>query len=399
MRIAFISWWWPYPADNGSRIRIYNLLRHLGQRHQVTLLSFAEQDEGTPQQIEHLRQFCAHIEVIPKLTYEPDAFKALLGYFSRWPRSLVDVYSPIMTALVKDLANSGTLDAIIASEFQTIRYLEAAPRIPAILDQIEVTSFYDRVKNASGRAGRLRAQLTVSKLEAALRALLARGVVFSVVSQEEKRLQERFSPPGGRIEVVPNGVDTEANRPDASVTVQPNTIIYTGAVTYFANLDAVEYFINDVFPLVRARLPEAQFSVTGGTGKVDVSALRAQPGVVFTGYLPSVAPAVQASCVNVVPLRIGSGTRLKILESMALGVPVVSTTKGAEGLKVHPGEDILIADTPQEMADAILSLMRDEALRARLVKAGRALVEREYDWGVIAAQLDDLLLRMTNQSP
>jgi glycosyltransferase involved in cell wall biosynthesis len=399
VRIAFISWWWPYPANNGSRIRIYNLLRHLGQRHQLTLLSFAEQDEATPEQVEHLRQFCGHVEVVPKLTYQPDTFKSLVGYLSRWPRSLVDVYSPIMTALVKDLASSGTLDAIIASEFQTIRYLEAAPTTPAILDQIEVTSFYDRVTSATGQAGKLRAQLTVSKLEAALRRLLERGVAFSVVSEEEKRLQQRFSPPGGRIEVVPNGVDTEANQPDAAMTIQPNTIIYTGAVTYFANLDAVEYFINDVFPLVRVRVPHAQFSVTGGTGKVDVSALKAQPGVVFTGYLPSVAPAVQASWVNVVPLRVGSGTRLKILESMALGVPVVSTTKGAEGLNVHPGEDILIADTPQGLADAVVTLMNDDALRARLVKAGRALVEREYDWGVIAAQLNDLLLKTTKQSP
>lgn len=399
MRIAFISWWWPYPANNGSRIRIYNLLRHLGQRHQITLLSFAEQDEATPEQIEHLRQFCAHVEVVPKLTYQPDTFKSLVGYLSRWPRSLVDVYSPIMTALVKDLANSGTLDAIIASEFQTIRYLEAAPTTPAILDQIEVTSFYDRVKNADGQASKLRAQLTVSKLERALKGLLARGVAFSVVSEEEKHLQERFSPPGGRIEVVPNGVDTEANQPDAGMTIHPNTIIYTGAVTYFANLDAVEYFIKDVFPLVRARVPHAQFSVTGGTGNVDVSALKAQPGVVFTGYLPSVAPAVQASWVNVVPLRVGSGTRLKILESMALGVPVVSTTKGAEGLNVHHGEDILIADAPQALADAVVLLMNDDALRARLVKAGRALVEREYDWGVIAAQLNELLLKTTKQSP
>ncbi|MBZ0282989.1 MAG: glycosyltransferase family 4 protein [Anaerolineae bacterium] len=397
MHIVFISWWWPYPANNGSKIRIYNLLRHLAKNHQVTLLSFAEPDEATPEQIAHLREFCARVEAVPKPTYNPTATKAVLGYLSRWPRSLVDVYSLTMASLLEKIVDEETVDLIIASEFQTIRYLEIAPEIPAILDQIEITSFYDRVKAASGTSGRLRAQLTVTKLESALKNLLVRGVAFSVVSEHEQALMRRFSPPNGRIEVVPNGVDTVANQPNPAIQPQPDTIIYSGAVTYFANLDAAQFFIREVFPLIRQQKPGATFTVTGGTGNVDVSDLKAQPGVVFSGYLPLVAPAIQASWVNVVPLRLGSGTRLKILESMALGVPLVSTTKGAEGLHVHPGEDILIADTPQAMADTILSLFSDADLRARLVRNGRTMVEQSYDWGVIAAQLMTLIDELAKQ--
>lgn len=390
MNLIFISWWWPYPAHNGSKIRVYNLLRHLAKTHRVTLLSFAEPDEATPEQIAHLREFCAHVEAVPKPVYNPDATKALLGYLSRWPRSLVDVYSEQMAALVEKILAAGGIDLIIASEFQTIRYLEVAPHIPAILDQIEVTSFYDRVEAAPSTSSRLRAQLTVSKLEGALRRLLERGVAFSVVSEAEQTLQRRLSP-RGRIEVVPNGVDTVDNKPDPSIQPVPHTIIYSGAVTYFANLDAAQFFIRDVLPLVRARFSDVRFTVTGGTGNIDVGDLKAHPGVTFSGFLPSVAPSIQASDVNVVPLRLGSGTRLKILESMALGVPLVSTSKGAEGLNVHPEQDILIADTPYTISDAICRLFDDADLRARLVRNGRAMVEREYDWGAIAEKLNRLI--------
>jgi glycosyltransferase involved in cell wall biosynthesis len=131
--------------------------------------------------------------------------------------------------------------------------------------------------------------------------------------------------------------------------------------------------------------------VTGGTGDVDVSELAAQPGVTFSGYLPSVAAAVQNSWALVAPLRVGGGTRLKILEAMALGTPVVSTTKGAEGLDVVNGRDLLLADSPQEMADAVCSLLADAELRARLAAAGRACVEKQYDWGVITARLNKLI--------
>ncbi len=391
MHILFLSWWWPYPANNGAKLRIYNLLRHLSKSHKVTLLSFAETDEATSEQIEHLRQFCAHVEAVPKPVYNPTTTKALIGYLSRWPRSLVDVYSPVMAKRVPEVAHHCGINVIVASQLQTMRYLDLLPEIPAVLEEIEVTIFHDQVTRANRASGRFRAGLTLTKLENTLAGLLARDVAFTVVSESEREYIRHFAPAGSRIEVVPNGVDTSANRPDPGVTPAPHTLIYTGAVTYNANLDAADYFIREVWPLIRQRTPDAQFTVTGGTGRVDVSQLAAQPGVNFSGYLPSVAQAVQASWATVAPLRIGGGTRLKILESMALGTPVISTTKGAEGLNVTHGENILIADTPAALADAVHTLFSDSHLRARLAAGGRALVEREYDWSIITARLTALI--------
>jgi glycosyltransferase involved in cell wall biosynthesis len=396
MQILFISWWWPYPADNGSKIRIYNLLRHLSQHHQITLLSFAESVEATPEQMEHLRTVCVDVEAIPKPQYQPGGLKAYMGYFSPWPRSVVDVYSPVMAAHVRSQVRQTPPDVIIASELQTMRYLEIAPHIPSILEEMEVTIYHDAVVRATNTASQFRARLTVTKLDGALNQLLKRGTAITVVSEKERALLRQSAPPDARIEVIPNGVDTQANQPSTTIQPQPFTLIYNGAVTYYANLDAVNYFIGEVWPRVRQHVSRARFTVTGGTGKIDISALKNQPGVTFSGYLPSIAPAVQASWGTVIPLRVGGGTRLKILESMALGTPVIATRKGAEGLDVEDGKDILLADTPEELTDAICQLFDDPALRARLSAAGRATVERQYDWAIIGRQLLDLIEQVTS---
>lgn len=387
MNILFLSWWWPYPADNGSKIRIYNLLRHLSQKHQVTLLSFAEADEATSAQIAHLQTFCAHVKSIAKPHYQPTTLRATLGYLSPWPRSLVDVYSEAMAKAVRDVGQCAPPDVVIASQLQTMRYVELLPQTPSVLEEMEVTSFHDRVEAASGTASRMRARMTLSKLEGALGTLLRRGVAFTVVSEAEQTYLRRIAPPDARIELIPNGVDTQANQPNPAITPKPYSLIYTGAVTYSANYEAVDYFIREVLPLVRARVPQAHLTVTGGTGDVDVRDLAAQPGVTFSGYLPSVADAVRGHWALVVPLRSGGGTRLKILEAMALGTPVVSTHKGAEGLAVQGDEHLLLADSPAEMADAICRLFEDEALRSRLAHNARALVETRYDWSIIGEQL------------
>ncbi len=381
-QVLFIAWWWPYPASNGSKIRIYNLLKQLAAAHEVTLLAFAEPDEATADQVAHLRRFCAHVEAVPKPVYQPGSLKALLGYFSRWPRSLVDVYSPAMAAAVRRALAGGRADVVVASEIQTMRYAEGVPT-PVILEEAQITEFEDEAQSAGTPLRRLRAQLTLFKLRQSIRYFLVKGAALTVVSEAEQRAMQTFAPRGSRIIVIPNAVDADANRPDPACALQPETLIYPGAVTYSANLDAVTYFIQEVWPRIRARAPQARFTVTGGTGNVDVRALAAQPGVTFTGYLPEVAPAVRSSWAVVVPLRVGGGTRLKILEAMALGTPVISTRKGAEGLNVHPGEDILIADTPDALAEAALQLFADADLRARLSQAGRALVEREYDWTAV----------------
>lgn len=392
MHIVLISWWWPYPATNGSKIRLYNLLRNLAAQHELTLLSFAEDQEDTRESIAHLQTFCSRVESIPRPQYNPGGMKAMLGYLSRWPRSLVDVYSAPMAKLLLDVADGKTIDLLIGFEFQTMRYLDLLPGTPSILEEFEITSFHNQVENATSTPRRLRAQLTLSKMENSVRAQIERGVAYTVVSEKERDYIRLFAP-HAPVEVIPNGVDTQVHQPNPAAVIQPRTVVYNGSVTYSANLDAITYFAHDVLPLLRARHPDASFTVTGGTGNVDVSKLKALPGVHFTGFVPEIAPVVQRHRAVVVPLRQGGGTRLKILEAMAQGVPVVATRKGAEGLNVTDGETILLADSPTGICDALDRLFRDDDLHSRLVTNARALVEREYDWHVMGQQL----LRLAEQ--
>jgi glycosyltransferase involved in cell wall biosynthesis len=390
MHIVFLSWWWPYPASNGSKIRLYNLLRHLAAQHQVTLLSFADEGEATAESRAHLEGFCARVEVVPKPQYNPGGVKAMLGYLSRWPRSLVDVYSAPMAKVLWEIASEHPIDVLIGSEFQTMRYLDLLPRIPAILEEFEITSFHNQVEAAGSAAGRMRAQLTLGKMENSARAQIERGIAYTVVSEAERDYVRHFAP-RSQVEVIPNGVDTTHIRPDPTVKVQPHAVVYNGSVTYAPNLDAVTYFAHEVLPILRARYADASFTVTGGTGSADVNALKALPGVTFTGFVPEIAPVVQSHRAVVVPLRFGGGTRLKILEAMAQGVPVVASRKGAEGLNVQDGESILLADSPTGICDALDRLFRDDDLHARIAANARVLVEREYDWQVMGRQLLDLV--------
>ena len=355
------------------------------------MLSFAEPEEATAEQIAHLSSFCNHVEAVAKPHYNPSALKSTLGYLSRWPRSLVDVYSTDMAERIIQLNQTQPVDIIVASQFQTMRYIECLPDTPAILEELEITQFHNMVEQADSTPRRLRAQLTLSKFQQSINHLMQNGAACTIVSAGEAAYIKPLVPPATRIEVVPNGVDTSANHPDAAFQPKPFSLIYTGAVTYNANYDAVAYFIREIWPLVRARYPQATFMVTGGTGTVDVSDLASVAGVSFSGYLPSVAEAVRQQWAVVAPLRVGGGTRLKILEAMALGTPVIATSKGAEGLDVHNEENILIADRPQAFADAISRLFEDATLRNKLALAGRALVERDYDWGALASRLVDLI--------
>ncbi|NIV37258.1 MAG: glycosyltransferase [Anaerolineae bacterium] len=172
---------------------------------------------------------------------------------------------------------------------------------------------------------------------------------------------------------------------------EADALVYSGALTYSVNFDAVDFFLREVFPLIQAKRPTVKLSVTGKLEGVPIDRLPANDGLVLTGYLDDVRPTVARSWACVVPLRVGGGTRLKILEALALGTPVVSTSVGAEGLKVTPGVDILIADEPTEFADATLRLLEDPGLRAELAANGRRLVRERYDWDQIGEQLDRFL--------
>ena len=188
------------------------------------------------------------------------------------------------------------------------------------------------------------------------------------------------------IEIIPNGVDITHYLPDFT-TEAPAHLIYIGSMDWYPNEDAVAFFADEVLPRIQEKVPDVRFSIVGGNPSGRVQKLAERDGVVVTGRVPEIKPYFAEATVFVVPLRIGSGTRLKILEALAMGKAIVSTTVGAEGLDLKDGEEIFIADEPIAFADAVTRLLMDSELRRRIGENGRARVERDYDWRSIGEKL------------
>jgi glycosyltransferase involved in cell wall biosynthesis len=215
----------------------------------------------------------------------------------------------------------------------------------------------------------------------------------TVVSQIEAERIRPFLPPGHLLEILPNAVDTNTCCTE-NIQVEPDMLIYTGALSFEPNFDAVRYFLGHILPYVRTRRPAVRLSVTGSIDSVPIEKLGETNETIFTGWLEDVRPVIARSWISVVPLRKGGGTRLKILESLSIGTPVVSTSKGAEGLDLIPGKEILIADAPEDFGEQVLQLLSNAELREELSQNGRRAVEERYDWNMVSNRLERLIERV-----
>jgi glycosyltransferase involved in cell wall biosynthesis len=261
------------------------------------------------------------------------------------------------------------------------------------LDDIEFSGIYDQYKNAQTPYRRLRTRLTWYKTHQYLGELLHRFTVCTVVSSHEQSLLQSFDQSQERVRVIPNGVDVDFFHPGAAEP-EPDTLIYPGSLAYQANYDAVEFFLSEIYPTIQAAFPAIKIKITGSHENVDVISLKCPPSCTLTGFIDDIRPVIAAAWVCVVPLRQGSGTRLKILEALALGTPVVTTSKGMQGLDLLPETHLLVADQPQEFARQVIRLLNDPGLRMRLVEAGRRRIEELYSWDMIGTQF----LSMVNQA-
>ena len=391
MRILFLSTWFPFPPDNGSKIRVYHLLRALGQRHEVTLLSFAW-DTARPDAASASQAFCAAVRAVPLDPFATNQASALRTFLSFHPMASRPI--PAMQACTAAALRAQKFDAVIAStEMMTPYALQASDGVPRILEDHNAMTRWAWERYLAQRSPLQRARCWLSwQKNRHYEARLFRRFDLVAMVSEQDRAACLESLPGyrGPVAVIPNGVDCAHHRPGLA-EVRPNTLIYNGALTYSANYDAMRMFLAEIYPLVRQQNPAVTLSITGSTKGVDLTGLRLDDSVRLTGYVEDIRLPVAGSTVCVVPLRQGGGTRLKILEAMALGTPVVATSKGAEGLEVVDGEHLLIADTPAAFAEAVGRVLRDPALRARLSVNARALVEAKYDWPAIGAQFVELV--------
>ncbi len=387
MKLLFISSWYPYPPDNGSKLRIYNLLRGLAQRHQITLITFADK----PQLISppELTTLCSNIHVIQQRPYNPASLRAVLGLLSPTPRVVVDTYNPLMAELIHRELKNDHHDLVIASQWSSASYSSSFHEMPAIFEEAELGIFESKKGLAPTLLHRMRHELTLLKLRFYLRRLIPNFFACTVVSDAEAALLRRMVPGYQAIEVIPNAInmDDYANVDETLIT---NTLIFTGSLRYFANRDAMTWFLSEVYPYVQARIADVHVTITGN--HVDLP-LPPADNVTLTGFVDDVRPLIASSWASLAPIRLGGGTRLKILEAMALRTPVVATSKAAEGLEVKHDEHLLIADTPESYSEAVIRILIEPGLRQRLNYNAQKLIRERYDWAVVMPRYLDLVDR------
>lgn len=399
MKILLLSAWFPYPPINGSKIRLSNLIRQIATRHEIDLLAFARTiPVGEAQaHLPALRQFCRKVDVVPAREFNPRSWDALRGFASTRPRSLVQTYSHRMATLVADSLERNAYDVVIAFEAGAPSLVSLlASRIagvPVVLEDIELTVLKDAFRTAGGPVSRVRHGLTWFKQARFTRRVLRSTAACIVPSEPERQnLIPLVSGPCA-IEVVPNCVDLTSCAGDFGPR-DPRSLVFSGSITYHPNLDAADYFLSSIYGWIKAAVPDVNVNILGSTNGVALNQLTVDTSVRFTGRIPDVRPLIARSWVSVVPLRLGAGTRVKIIESMAMGTPVVSTRKGAEGLAVTHGENILIADEPKEFADAVVHLIRDPEFRRKLAVAGLQLVSARYSSEVVGRTYRSILDRI-----
>jgi polysaccharide biosynthesis protein PslH len=386
MNILFLSGWFPYPPANGSKLRIYNLLRKLAEHHKVTLITFADQPEETLD-LATLRSFCQEVHVARWAAFQPDSAQARLNFLSPKPRWLITAYSPQMEALIREAVATDHYDVVIASQINLAFYRYCFAHLPAIFEEVEVGSMYEQYAYAPSTWQRLRYGLTWIKHRQYLSTLLRQYDICTVASEQERHLIKQAVIGDCRIEVIPNCVDV-ASYADVNEDVKPNSLIFTGAFTYAPNYEGMRWFLSKVFPLVQAEIPDVHLTITGNHADLP---LPPNDAVTRTGFVDDVRPLIARAYASVVPLHTGGGTRLKILEAMALGTPVVATSKGAEGLDAQGNVHLLVADQPDVMAQAVVRLLREPGLRQRLADQAYHLVKEQYDWSRMMPRFLDLV--------
>jgi sugar transferase (PEP-CTERM/EpsH1 system associated) len=388
--------------SQGTTIRNFNLIAGLAQRHDIDLLTFAasEIDAGP----DLLRPYCRQVIVEPA-PQRGLARRARDTLLNPLPDMALRLDSPAMHEHLAALLRENRYDVVQVEGIEMAPYAlrpqgsGAAGAAPRLVFDDHNAEYLLQKRNCLTDLRRPRRWIAAAyslvqwqKLTAYERRICRAADRVVAVSAADRQALQRILP-GLDITVIPNGVDLAFYRRDAVpplAELGPHALVFTGKMDYRPNIDAVLWFADAVLPLILAQIPDARFYVVGQQPHARLAPLAANPAITLTGRVPDTRPYIAAAGVYVVPLRIGGGTRLKVLEAMAMSQAIVSTRLGCDGFDFRDGQEVCFADEPAAFAAAVIGLLRNRARAATLGQAARAYVERHYGWSAIVPQLEAL---------
>jgi glycosyltransferase involved in cell wall biosynthesis len=396
MDLLYLSQVPPSPPTFGAQRRIHGLMSALARRHDITAVSLIAPDLDAGAAEHAMRAYCSEVVLVPARPWQgpQKRLAQLRSLVSRrsFERRFYDV--PGLRGALAALLSRRAFD-LVSVELPFLGFLPLAKAPPGrappclILDEhnIEFDLARQQARREMGLARRIYNARNWPKIEREERALWRRldGVVFC---SDEDEARARALEPKLRSAVIPNAVDVDDFKPrPADPPPDGCTVMFFGAMNYFPNVDGLLYLLREVWPVLAQSHPRARLKIVGQHPTPEIRAFQG-PRVEVTGAVDDVRPHLAGAAVSIVPLRIGGGTRFKILEAMAMARPVVSTSLGAEGIEAEPGRHLLLADDAAGFAAAVGKVLDDAALGRRLGSEGRALVEARYSWALAARRLE-----------
>jgi glycosyltransferase involved in cell wall biosynthesis len=410
LNVAVLDEELPFPLTSGKRIRTFNLLARLANRHQVTVLCHKNPDrDEAAAAAAAFRELDIDTVVVDRAvpTKSGPAFYARLAgnLLSALPYSVATHASPALADAVREFASDDPVDVWHCEWTPYAQVLRDAlgdalggSRWTVMAHNVESLIWQRYAESEPSTAKRWYIRRQWRKFERFERWAYSAATVPVAVSHDDARLmRERFGV--RRVEVVENGVDVGYFRPQRDVDRDPASLLFLGSLDWRPNLDAVSILLDDIFPRVKAAVPNASLALVGRRPPDWLKGRAANmPGVRVFPNVPDVRPFLASCGMLVVPLRIGGGSRLKILEALAAETPVVSTRVGAEGLELTPERDLIVTDTPQAMTAAILDAIRRPDLLQETAESGRRRVLARYSWEPLAARLDAVWQSVARQT-
>jgi polysaccharide biosynthesis protein PslH len=392
------------PLDTGGKLRTYNILRQLAATQELAYLSFYGGKRDYDYESEIARQVPGTIPLYTGVPNPQSAWAEYFDYLYRMPRRAPYVVSKYTSRRVRtwlgDRLAQPSFDIAVCDFVCTAPNFPPTLGVPTVLFQHNVESVLWKRK-AQGEVkwlDRMISKLEYAKMKRFEPAQVRRFDHVIAVSEQDREAMSGMMDIA-RISVVPTGVDLDKYRYEPDTRPAGPLVVFVGSMDWEANIDGVEFFCAQVWPRVLAKVPKARFRIVGRNPHSRVKKL-ASDSVEVTGAVPSTVDHLRQAAVIVVPLRMGSGTRIKIYEGMAMGKATVSTQVGAEGLDVHHGQNILLADDPESFADGVSNLLGDEGLRHRIETAAHHTAS-QYDWSVVTQRFVEILgatLENTRQS-
>jgi polysaccharide biosynthesis protein PslH len=381
------------PLDTGGKLRTYNILRQLDSGHELTYLSYY----GGARDEQYERDIVDHLPgTVSMHTAAPDTTPAerYLDYVRRLPSRAPYAVSKFTAREVRQTVSEWIqqqkFDVAVCDFLSSALNFPDHLATPSALFQhnVETVLWKRKAEFEVKAADRIVSKIEYAKMLRFEPAQVRRFHHVIAVSEADRQAMSGMVDPS-HISVVPTGVDLSKYQYDAELQPSGLLVVYTGSMDWEANIDGVEFFCREIWPLVLQKVSGARFRIVGRDPHPRVKNL-ASDSVEVTGTVPSIVPHLREAAVFVVPLRIGGGTRIKIYEGMATGKATVSTSVGAEGLDVEHGRDILLEDDPKAFAEAIVTLLKDPGMRRRY-EAAAAATARKYDWSVIAQKFVGVL--------